>query len=395
MNPRGALGRSSFRLLLVSDGFCLLAEYVQLAGLAAVALTVTHRAARWPEVLLAQSLPQGLLLPVGGIAVDRFGPRAVAAVAGVALAGIAAVMALLVGHAGPARWELFAYAALLGAALGFSLPALSAAVPDAVPPAEVRTANGLLQVADNLTRFAGPAAAALLLRRSGALPFAVAAAAWGLGAAAAFGLPAHPRRREAGPGLRPAFHALWDDPALRALLPAVGLFAVGYAAAMYAGLPLLAVRGLGAGRSAPAVLYAASGAGAVVGALVVGTRRHIRRPGVVGGACAAGAGVAMAVAALAPGLPAAAAAVVASGAAFAGCLVLAFTLIQTRTPEALRGRVLALVIAGYFGTYPLAEGLAALGVGSLGPSGIVGAGAVLMAAGGAAALARAPLRAVA
>lgn len=82
-----------------------------------------------------------------------------------------------------------------------------------------------------------------------------------------------------------------------------------------------------------------------------------------------------------------------SGAAFSTCMVVAISLVQMRTAPSVRGRVLSLVLLGFFGLYPVAYGLATLTAAALGARGIVAAGAGLMVLGGALALARPALRA--
>lgn len=271
------LGRRRFRRLAMADGLSLTGEYVQLVGLAGVALATLHHASGWAEVLLAQALPQGLALPLGGLAADRYGAGRVVAVAGACQAVLALSLAWLVAGPGPSRGELFAYAALLGTCLGFTLPALSAAVTDSVPLPEVHRANGLLQVADNAARFLGSAAAALLLELGATLPFIAAAAAWALAAVVALGIGGRPGSRPgptAGLGdLGAGLAAVRADTAVAALLPAIALFAMGYAGAIYVGLPALATFALTAGPAAIGTLYAAWGVGALAGALAVGARR--------------------------------------------------------------------------------------------------------------------------
>lgn len=390
------LRRGRFRRLAAANGLSLFAEYTQLVGLAGVAFATLHHASAWAAVLLAQALPQGLLLPIGGLAADRYGPRTVVAVTGAAQAVLAAAMAQLAAGRGLAAWVPFAYAALLGALLAFALPAFSAMVADVVPPAETRGANGLLQVVDNLTRFLGPVAAAVVLPQGGGLPFLLAATAWGASAIAALGTMGPPRHRPPPAGaslLGAGLRALRQDPVLSALLPAVAIFALGYADATYVGLPALATLAFGTGPSGTGTLYAASGVGALIGALAVGASRRISRPGTLGVGAAVAAGVAMGLVALAPSPTAALPALVACGAAFSACLVLVLTLVQTRTPEPVRGRVLSLVILGFFGVYPLAYALAAVTADALGPRGIVAAGAACMVVGGVAGLLRPALRA--
>lgn len=89
------------------------------------------------------------------------------------------------------------------------------------------------------------------------------------------------------------------------------------------------------------LLMTAVGAGGLVGAVLSGPLRHVRRPGLAMLACVGVSGAAFAVFAVAPGLPLTLAALMVVGAADGFTVVFRGTIAQTVTPDELRGRVMA------------------------------------------------------
>ncbi|MDI2128287.1 MFS transporter [Yinghuangia seranimata] len=119
-------------------------------------------------VLACELVPMLLLLPVAGVAADRFRPQRVVLAADLVRAaaqlGIAAV--LFAGR--PNVASLSALAAVTGAAVAFGTPAVRTLVAAAVPQAERLRMNARIGVAAALAQIAAPAAAGgLMLALSG------------------------------------------------------------------------------------------------------------------------------------------------------------------------------------------------------------------------------------
>ncbi|MFF3858810.1 MFS transporter [Streptomyces sp. NPDC002209] len=128
----------------------------------------TGSAADLGIVLASELLPMLLLLPVAGVAADRFPARRVVLAADLvrAAAQVATGMLLLTG---PVRIpELAALAAVTGAGVAFGNPSARTLVA-AVVPAEGRLrVNSRLGVATGLAQMAGPAAAGTMMLVLGA-----------------------------------------------------------------------------------------------------------------------------------------------------------------------------------------------------------------------------------
>jgi predicted MFS family arabinose efflux permease len=134
-------------------------------------------------VAAARSLPQVILLLVGGIWADRL-PRHTVMVASnaVSASAQAATAALLLS--GSARiWQLIALQAIGGAATAFFFPASTGLVPQTVRPDLLQEANALLRLALNLSQIGGAAAAGFLVAATGpGWAIAVDAGSFALGA---------------------------------------------------------------------------------------------------------------------------------------------------------------------------------------------------------------------
>lgn len=104
---------------------------------------------------LAWALPSVLLGPIGGVPVDRFGPKRVLVVADTVAAGVA----LLFIFAGSFE-ALIALAAVEGATKAFAEPAFQSLPPRLVGADQLAAANGLLALASQSAIAIGPMLAA-------------------------------------------------------------------------------------------------------------------------------------------------------------------------------------------------------------------------------------------
>ncbi|MEU9232540.1 MFS transporter [Streptomyces subrutilus] len=133
-----------------------------------LALVRTGSAGDLGLVLACELLPMLLLLPVAGVAADRFPARRVVLVADLvrAAAQLATGCVLM---AGPAHVPgLAALAAVTGAAVAFGTPAARTLVAAALPEEGRLRANTRLGVATGLAQIAAPAAAGTLMLVIGA-----------------------------------------------------------------------------------------------------------------------------------------------------------------------------------------------------------------------------------
>ena len=252
---------------------------------------------------------------------------------------------------------VFVLAVLTSVASTAFRPAEASLVPLlAGTPEELTAANVTSSTFDSIGTFAGPAGGALLYAVGGpALAFAAVSLTylWSAGFVARIPRVEQPRASAAHPdeepgGISAGFHAVWSEPRLRTV---IGLYS---AQALVAGaygvlVVVLALELLGLGNAGVGFLEAATGVGAVVGALVAlgfAKRRRIAADFGLGLACFGTPLLAIAA------LPHTWAAVVALGVLGVGNSLVdisAVTLIQRIASAAVVGRVFGVVEAAAVG----------------------------------------------
>ena len=136
------------------------------------------------QVLAAHSIPLVVFLLVGGVIADRVG-RARVMRMGNTGAGLAqGVLALLVLTGEVEHWHFLVLAAVSGTLSAATFPAMSAALPQLVPRAQLQQANVLMSMARGSLAVLGPSVAATLVVTVGpGSALAVDAATWLISAA--------------------------------------------------------------------------------------------------------------------------------------------------------------------------------------------------------------------
>lgn len=390
----------NYLLLWASSAVAVVGENFLFVALSALALDLTHRPSGWGTVLTIQAVPQTLLMLGGGVATDRFRPRSVMLLSSYLLALVVGALAALAGAGALQAWHLYGYAVASGTVYAFSIPATNSIIPELLPSDQVRSANALSQVTLNLGRVLAPPIAGALVAQSGStLALAANAVAFLVSGAFLWLIRGTPReRRPAAKPLeeiRDGLRVVRRDAVvgLTIVMGMVGFF--GFGGAILVGLPALAALVLGTGGQGIGLLYGAAGAGALLGALVAGGVPDLRRPGVVGCLALVAAGALLAMAGVAPSAGAVAPFLFLSGACLAACAIIFLSLIQTRTPPDVRGRVMSLFTLGLFGLSPLSFGLAGLAGDALGPRGVIVLGGAFVLLAGAIGLSRKAVRSVA
>lgn len=352
------LSRSpAFRALLIARAVSLVGD-----GVGSLALVVHVQRTRGTGaavgLLLFVAAAPRLLSPLAGTVADRFDRRVVLAVGELAqglVLGIAVV------------W-LPPLPVLLGLLLGkatvvtIAEPAGHSAVPQLVDGRDLVTANAWLGGLRHAGGVLGPLLGGLLVALGGVRTgLAVDAGTFMVSVPLLLRLPrmtpvGEPQRvgASAVAGLRYVF----DNAVARSLT--IAFFLVGLAAADDVALPFLA-RILGAGERGIGVLYAAVGAGLVLGYLALSRNKHDRSPAVGFALGVAAASAANALTGLAPALVAAVAFQMVRGLGLAVTEAMLQTAIQREVPSHLLGRVFANV----YGAVNLGACLALLFGGSL------------------------------
>jgi MFS family permease len=379
-----SLRRREFRLYFAGQLVSMTGTWMQQTAMGWLVYRLTGSGAMLGAVAAAGQAPSVLLGLVGGAAADRWDRRTVLFwTQGLALAE-ALTLALLTSTGHISMPAVFALAAFLGVVNAFDMPARQSFVPQLVPPEDAGNAIALSGLLLNASRVVGPAVAGVLIASAGeAACFWLNAASYaamlaGLGLIAA--RPASPSA--AGSALariREGLSYAWNDRERRRLLALL-------AAASFAGMPLFAILpaysegALAAGPRGMGWLMGAVGLGALGSSVMLAGRRG---PGGLArwiGAGAALFGGALALMSLAPSLPAALAAAALAGfgmmTAFSGGNIL----LQTRSDDAHRGRLMSLFTMSFMATSPFGALLSGWAADLAGPRLAVGGGGLLCAA---------------
>jgi MFS family permease len=123
-------------------------------------------------MLMLSMLPGVILGPLGGTIADRYSRRRIIVLSdlacGVAVLLLAGLLFLAPGARGVTVAWLFATSVLIGAVGAFFRPAISASIPDLVPPSRIEAANSIAQSSYQISVFAGQGLGGTLFRLLGA-----------------------------------------------------------------------------------------------------------------------------------------------------------------------------------------------------------------------------------
>lgn len=350
----GALAIRDFRILFLGTLAAFTAFFTSTVILGVVAFELTGSNAAVGTAVFGQGLGMVLCGPLGGAYADRLPKRRVIAVCQLIAATTFGTLGVLYAMDRLVLGHLVANSFAFGCAFGFLGPARQALVVDLVPPERIGNAMALSNVANTISRVAGPVVAGLLLDWEAAGP----AAAYGvmslLYASSSVSLLWLPKSK-----VRPAaaerhvLHDLvdglryaWTTPRLRILLAFfVGVMLIGFPHVTL--IPGLLENQLGR-PSQDVTRYAlASAVGAFATAITVARFADSPRALRIYGAMALAFGLALAALAAAPSFGAGIAAMVLVGASSGGFHALNGAVVARETEPAYMGRVLSLTFLAF------------------------------------------------
>jgi MFS family permease len=377
--PTRLLAEPLFRSLFAGRVLAALASAVAPVLLAFAVLDRHASAAALGTVLAARSVPQLLLLLLGGVVADRL-PRHRVAVAALSVAAASqATVAMLVLAGGARLWQLAALEAVNGAASAFLGPATEALTAGAVGSDRVRQGVTLLRVGVTTASTLGAALGGLLLVTAGtgwgfaldAMSFALAALLMRRVKAGAPAARTAPRRTRSE--LVEGWQVFRRTPWLLAVVLQCCVLNATLAGGWSTLGPVIARDTFG--RAGWGVVSTALAVGMVLGGLLLLRLPRSSRMLRTGVAASTLAAPALVVLGLAPSVPALVACVVVGGAAVEVFEVGWQVSIQENVPTSALSRVYSLEQLGTFAAVPLGQ-LAA------GPvAGLIGARHTAVAAG--------------
>ena len=360
--PWTVFASGPFRKLWVGTTLSLFGDFFSYIAIAWLVLQLTGSSLALGSVLVAQALPRGVLMLVGGALADRISPRLTMLGSMGLRAVFVAPLAVLVLTGRVQMWEVYAISVVFGIVDAFFMPARMSILPRLVADRELEPGNAVLNMTMQASLILGPAVAGVIVGAFGTgWAFAADAACFAVGFVFVLWLPMEARtaQREKhadggmGGQIVAGFRYAWTDIGIRASLVIIAVVDFAANGAIGVGLPTLAHGRFAAGATGLGILFAAWGVGATAGALVSGFVPPPKRFGWLLVVFCAWVGTGIAVVGALPSFPPAAVAMGISGIATGVINTYGMSWLQRRTTPEMQGRVMSLVMLASMGLTPI------------------------------------------
>ncbi len=354
-----ALKYPNYRLWFWSQMFSLFGTWMESTALMFLVYKLTGSAAYLGLVGFATGAPTWVFMLYAGVIADRMSRRTLIIITQTAMMVLAFVMAALAFLNVVQPWHILVIAVLLGVANAFEAPARQAFVLEMVELPDLTNAIALNGAMFNTATAAGPAVAGVVYAIFGpAWCFTINGVSF-IAVIAALALmklkPFVPKaeKTSAIADLKEGVKYVWGHPMIRTiigLLGIVSLFGIAYAILF----PAWAVKILGGDATTNGFLQASRGLGALAGALLIASlgRFHFRGRLLTLGTLAMP--VLVIIFAFVRWTPLSLLLLFGAGVSQIFIFNLCNALVQTFSPNALRGRVMSVYAFVFFGAMPIA-----------------------------------------
>jgi MFS family permease len=351
-----SLSSRNYRLFFWGQLVSVSGTWMQTVAQSFLVLQLTGSGTALGLATAARFVPIFLFGPWGGLVADRVDKRRVLYLTQSLSAVLALAFGVLVGTHAIRMWMVYLLALALGFVNVFDNPARQSLISELVPRSLVRNAVTLNSVTVNIARIFGAALGGGIASALGlALCFDLNAVSFGAVVvslalmSADRLLPGEHDPPEPGQ-IRAGLAYVRTEPEL--LVPLLMVAIVGALAWEFPiSLPLVARSVFHGGAGTYGAMTAVMGAGAVVGGLVTAARKRVRRRGLA--IAAAGWGIAITAAALAPSMALEYVALVFVGYGGISFNSLAKTALQLSATPGMRGRVMSLWGVAWLGSTPV------------------------------------------
>jgi hypothetical protein len=377
--PASVFSNRDFNLLFGGSSISALGDQFTLVALPWLVLKLTGDPAALGVVLAVMALPRAAFMLIGGAVVDRMSPRRVLLGARAINAACIAILAILVLTGSIHMWMVYLLSLCIGLATAFAYPAGSAILPQLVQPQQLRSANALLMGMRQLSMFAGPVLAGVIISvgasghhqaladaRGMGLAFSIDAISFLFSLASLAMIRIHSDRHPPQPigsvfaNVAAGIRYIWADLPLRAFILYGAVVAVFVGGPIQVGLPVLANTRLNLGAASLGILMTANGGGILVGSFLsgIGTRLVRGRLGLMVLGIDSTAGLALA------GLTQVhstftGAVLLACVGVLSGVMQIAlYTWIQQRVSQEMMGRTMSVLLFTFMGLGPVSAALA-------------------------------------
>jgi len=360
--PLRPLSFRNYRLFFLGQLISLMGTWMQSVAQQWLVYRLTGSAALLGLVGFLSQIPMLLLTPFGGVIADRFPKRNIVVVTQTLFMLLAFAFAFLTLTNHIRVWHIPLLAFLFGVVNAADVPARQSLVPELVPREVLVNAIALNSAMFNLARIVGPAIAGLMVAAFGegwcffANAVSYLAVIIGL---LIMDLPNDYTAPTTSPlkHLLEGFHFVVQTSPIREILMLLGLVSVmgmSYTVLM----PIFADRILHVGPKGLGILMAASGMGALTGALVLAMKRGIRGLGKRVAFGAVGFGISLILFSQSRSFLLSVLILAPVGFCMVTQMTSANTLVQTFSPDELRGRVMSVYAMMFMGMAPFGSLLA-------------------------------------
>jgi MFS family permease len=381
-----ALRYRNFRLFFGGQIISLVGTWMQTIAQSWLVYRMTGSAALLGAVGFASQIPVFLLSPAGGIAADRYSRRNIVVATQISAMALASILAALTLFGRVRIWHIFVLSALMGVVNSFDIPARQAFLVEMVGRGDLMNAIALNSSMFNASRVVGPAVAGILVATIGEgwcfFANAVSYSAVIAGLLLMTVERRQPTQTPASPleNLAEGFRFVIANQPVRAILLLLGVVSITgmpYSVLM----PVFADQILHGGAKALGWLSAVTGIGAISAALLLASRTDLKGMGPWVARSALGFGASLLAFSCSRSLWLSALLLVPVGYSMMLEMGCSNTLLQTMSPDRLRGRVMAVYSMMFMGMAPVGSLLAGAAASRFGAPVTVGAaGAICMAA---------------
>jgi MFS family permease len=158
-----SLRHRSFMMLWTGTVVSQSGDWMDQIALNWLVLEISHSPLSLGLVNLCRAIPMILLIPLGGVAADRWQRRRIMMVTQTIAMCLAFLLGALITVGVIALWQVYLIAALRGAVMSFNLPARQSMISDLVPKQDLPNAVALHSATMNLTRVLGPSIGGVLI----------------------------------------------------------------------------------------------------------------------------------------------------------------------------------------------------------------------------------------
>ena len=370
------LTASDFRLLWLGQGISLFGDQFYLVALPWLTLRLTGSALALGTVLMVAGGARAIFQLLGGALSDRFSPRTLMLASNIVRALVTAAITAVVLAGATRLWHLYVLSVVFGLVDAFFFPAYMSIVPMLVVNEQLPAGNALLRGTARFMSLIGPAVAGVVIAtQSLGMAFAIDTGTFVFAAVSIWlmkskrsGMTTEEEPVAGEPaGLKGLFGSIkdglryaWGHPLIRALLFFVAVIEFSFVGPSTVGLATMARNRFGAQGGATALgwMLSSFGGGMLLGMLVAGSIRALRRRGrlVIEVMLLLGFGLALVGFATQVMWASVMLTLIGLGGGLANIIILA--LLQSKTDKRMLGRVMGLMMFAISVLEPLSYALA-------------------------------------